>query len=397
MRFVGIDIARNTHFVAIVDETCSVLVKPTAITEDATGYRKLWALLGGPAETLVVMEATGHYWRNLFAWLCSRGLVCAVVNPLRIRRFAQEDLRRAKTDRADALAIARFGALRRPRPAPPPDPVLDNLREVVRLRERLSLDFTSKLRQLHRLLALVFPEFTRLVPSVGSQTVTALLLRYPTARAFREANVQELAGLRCTTRSVVGEKLATTLVTVAKDSVAQHEGAAYEASVRSVCTDVESLREHLHHLDMEIRKRVADHPLVSLLITIDGVGYLTAARLLAHLGDPSHFRSPGALASYVGVVPATNQSGLSRPARAPVTSTGNADVRAFLWMPTLVACQFNPWLRAYYQGLVARGKPRKLAVVAAMRKLLTAVYSVAKHRRPFVPRLAPLASEGQMN
>ena len=56
-------------------------------------------------------------------------------------------------------------------------------------------------------------------------------------------------------------------------------------------------------------------------------------------------------------------------------------------MPTLVATQYNPWLRAYYQRLVARGKPRKLAVVAAMRKLLTAIYSVAKSRRPFIPRV----------
>ena len=56
-------------------------------------------------------------------------------------------------------------------------------------------------------------------------------------------------------------------------------------------------------------------------------------------------------------------------------------------MPTLVATHNNAWLRAYYQRLVARGKPRKLAVVAAIRKLLHAIYSVAKSRRPFVPRV----------
>ena len=57
------------------------------------------------------------------------------------------------------------------------------------------------------------------------------------------------------------------------------------------------------------------------------------------------------------------------------------------WMPTLVAIQRNPWLRAYYQRLVARGKPRKVAVVASMRKIFTAIYSVSKSRRPFIPRL----------
>jgi transposase len=53
-------------------------------------------------------------------------------------------------------------------------------------------------------------------------------------------------------------------------------------------------------------------------------------------------------------------------------------------MPVLSAIRLNPWLRAFYQRLRAAGKPPKLALIAAMRKLLHAVYSVAKHRRPFV-------------
>jgi transposase len=52
----------------------------------------------------------------------------------------------------------------------------------------------------------------------------------------------------------------------------------------------------------------------------------------------------------------------------------------------------NPWLRQYYERLRAGGKPGKVAVIAAMRKLLAAVWSVAKHRRAFVPRLSPDAS-----
>jgi hypothetical protein len=55
-------------------------------------------------------------------------------------------------------------------------------------------------------------------------------------------------------------------------------------------------------------------------------------------------------------------------------------------MPLLTAVRFNPWLRAYYDRLVSRGKPRKVALVAAiMRKMLAAVWSIATNRRPFVP------------
>ena len=67
---------------------------------------------------------------------------------------------------------------------------------------------------------------------------------------------------------------------------------------------------------------------------------------------------------------------------------GNARLRRALWMPTLSAVRVNPWVRAYYQRLRAVGKPAKVALLPAMRKLLTAVYSVARHRRPFT--LAPI-------
>jgi transposase len=68
---------------------------------------------------------------------------------------------------------------------------------------------------------------------------------------------------------------------------------------------------------------------------------------------------------------------------------GNARLRMALWMPVLGAVRRNLWLKAFYDRLVAAGKPPKLALIAAMRKLLHAIYSVAKNRRPFVPIVKP--------
>jgi len=98
MRFIGIDIASEKHFAAGVSAEDQVLFKATPFTEDAEGYAKLVSLLGKPDDALVVMEATGHYWRNLFATLAAHGFSVALLNPLRTRRFAEEDLARTKTD-----------------------------------------------------------------------------------------------------------------------------------------------------------------------------------------------------------------------------------------------------------------------------------------------------------
>jgi transposase len=128
-----------------------------------------------------------------------------------------------------------------------------------------------------------------------------------------------------------------------------------------------------------------------LLTTIDGVGPLTAACLIAELGDPALFRSAGAIATYVGVAPRLRQSGKkSFFSGSPPIPLGNARLRKALWMVVLNAVRCNPWLRQYYERLRAAGKPGKVAVIAAMRKLLVAVWNVATHRRPFVPHLPPI-------
>ena len=78
-------------------------------------------MLGPPGEVLIAMEATGHYWKNLFATLAVAGHAVALLNPLRTHRVAGEELTRTKTDAIDALRIARFAAQKHPAPTPLPD------------------------------------------------------------------------------------------------------------------------------------------------------------------------------------------------------------------------------------------------------------------------------------
>jgi transposase len=386
MRFAGIDIASETHVVAVVGANSEVVIKPMPFAEDAAGYQKLFAVLGAPGDVLVAMEATGHYWKNLFAALATAGFAVALLNPLRTHRFAGEELERTKTDAIDALGIARFAAQKHPPPTPLPDAATEELRELVRLRERLLQDFGDRVRQLHRLVALGFPEFTRYVHSLDSELASALLHDYPTAAAFHGVAVKRLAAVRYDGRHHVGPELARTLIDAAHRSVGRHHGPAYRVQVRYLCEDLDLLRHRLRELDRNSDGKLREHEVGSLLTTIDGIGPTTAARLIAELGDPAHFRTPGALAAYVGVIPGLKQSGKQKRARAGLTPLGNARLRAALWMPTLTAVRKNPWLRAYYEQLRARGKLPKVALVACMHKLLFAVYSVAKHRRPFIPK-----------
>jgi transposase len=387
MRYCGIDIGAEHHVAAIVDEDEQILLRPLRFAEDADGYQSLGESLGAPDEMLVGMEATGHYWQNLFAFLVGRDFRVVLINPLRTRRFAEEDLQRTKTDAIDAVGIARFLRQKRPAPIAVPDEATQELRELVRLRDQLVAQTQEQVNRLHRLVDLGFPELTRLVSDLSGPLATTLLQRYQTARQFASERPRRLAKLVYAGHNIVGDELAQQIVDAAKRSVGAHHGEAYQIQVRYACEQLELLRRQLRKISRDIDGLIDKLELGKLLVTIPGIGPLTAARVLAEAGDLSRFRDGHALASYIGLVPGLRHSGKSIPTHAALAPMGNARLRRGLYMPTLTAVRKNPWLRAFYDRLVKAGKPKKLALVAAARKLVLAIFSVVKNRRPFVARL----------
>jgi len=385
-RYVGLDIGAEAHLLAAVDPEGAVVQRPARLTEDAAGYAQLDALLarlGTPDALLVVCEATGHYWQNVVAHLWAGGWRVAVVNALRASRYAAEELVRTKTDPADALLLAQYGREKRPAPTPVADDATRELTELVRLRARLTQDFGDRVRQLHRAVDLTFPEFTRHVRTLDSELAAAVLARHPTARAFARVGPGELAALVYDGRHKVGDDLARALVAAAKASVGAHHGETYAREVRYACEDLTTLRARLKELEGEVRTLVERHVVGRHLTTIPGVGPITAASVLAEVGDFGRFPDAATLASYAGLVPGLRHSGKRAPLRAGLYPVGNARLRRALYMATLTAVRRNPWLQAFYQRLVKRGKPKLVALTAAMRKLLGAMHSVARRRQPF--------------
>lgn len=384
MRYFGIDVAKKKHAIAGVSDEGTVLLKARTFAEDAEGYAKLRTWLGDAADVVVGLEATGHYWKNLVATLLADGYTVVLINPLRTKRFTEEEMLRAKTDAIDARAIARFLAEKKPQGSRLPDEVTTALRELVHLRDRLVQDLGDRVRQLHRAVDLGFPEFTSLVKDLASARATCLLSRYPTAKAFANARVGAIANLRYDGRHTIGRELAEAIVERAKISVGAHHSDPYQMQVEFFCEDIDAFRKRIKRLEGRIDSTLEGHEVAKLLTSIDGIGPNTAARIVATLGDPADFDSPKALAAFVGVAPGTRHSGNRRPRRAALSKLGAAQLRRMLWMPTLRAIQSNPLIAAYYARLVERGKPPKVAIIAAMRKLLTLVYAIAKRRTPFI-------------
>lgn len=122
-----------------------------------------------------------------------------------------------------------------------------------------------------------------------------------------------------------------------------------------------------------------------LLVSIPGIGRLTAAKLLGEIRNIRDFQSARQLAAYAGLTPRNFFSGTSIHKKALLSKTGNANIRRLLYMAGISAKRWNPIVHAFCQRLLDNGKCPMEVIAAAMHKLLHLAYGVLKHDRPFDP------------
>jgi transposase len=154
--------------------------------------------------------------------------------------------------------------------------------------------------------------------------------------------------------------------------------------VRRVEAHLAWLQNELAGIETDLGNAVRDSPVwratEDLLVSVPGIGKTSARLLIAELPELGRL-DRRQIASLVGVAPINRDSGAFRGRR--MVMGGRADVRTALYMPTITAIRYNPVLKALYQRLTARGKPAKVAITAAMRKLLTFLNAILKTQSPW--------------
>jgi len=150
----------------------------------------------------------------------------------------------------------------------------------------------------------------------------------------------------------------------------------------SILTHIEWLKKEIADLDRDLRQRIEGSPIWrvkdDLLQSIPGVGKVLSATLLAELPELGKLNRRQ-IAALVGVAPFNRDSGNMKGKRC--VWGGRASIRAALYMAALVSTRFNPVISSFYQRLLAKGKAKKVALVACMRRLLTIMNAILKHQR----------------
>ena len=155
-----------------------------------------------------------------------------------------------------------------------------------------------------------------------------------------------------------------------------------------VAAHIAWLEQALKELDTELEQTLRASPLwrerEQLLRSVPGVGPTVSLTLLAHLPELGS-GSVKRVATLVGLAPLNRDSGAWRGSRA--IWGGRRQVRAALYMAALVGVRHNSVLRSFYEGLLARGKPKKVALTACMHKLLTILHALLRDGTPWQPTL----------
>ena len=136
------------------------------------------------------------------------------------------------------------------------------------------------------------------------------------------------------------------------------------------------------HIDKLIASNAKLERNQQLMCSIKGIGKITSQWLLPLLSD-QRFNSAREVGAFLGLAPCHKTSGTTLKTRGKLTGRGNADLRARLYMPAISAATTDPEMRAFYQGLIAKGKPKQLALIAVMRKLAHLCYGVVKNQIPY--------------
>lgn len=391
MFFVGIDIGKRNHEAAVIDEQGQTVGKPIRFSNTKAGSEKLLQFINNhellPDNSMIGLEATGHYWLSVFSFLTALEFNVIPFNPIQSDTLRNFYIRKTKTDTIDAVLIAQVVRMDLPDPAHLPSEDIVRLKQLSRFRYSI-VDQTSDLkRKVIASLDQVFPEYEKLFSDMFGKSSTQLLLQSPLPEDILEIDSKKLIELlnKSSNGRLTIEKSAEKvqqLKELAKDSFGIRVATdIYKLQIQLLLQQILVLEEQLKTVEEEMAELVENQD--QYLTTITGVGPVTAAVIISEVGDIQRFKRPNQLLAFAGLDASVHQSGDFTGTRNKLSKRGSPYLRRAIWQAAFVASVRDPALSLYYQSLRKRGKHHGTAVGAVCRKLVNIIFAVWTKAKPY--------------
>lgn len=407
---VGIDVGAEFSFMTIAKPNGSFFGKPIKIVhDDSDSLERAVAKIEEAQKTCSLeshcfLESTGKYHIPLLRYLEMRGIKCSLVNPIITKSSTNISVRQIHNDKFDSQKIALLGLNRSLKVSVVPSDRVAGLRDLVRDYFCCSDQRTAELLRLTSHLKIMWPQYSKVFSKVSTKVSLAVLDAWPTPEGLLSAKKDDVIELiRTVSRKgeAFAEKKYSALVEAAESArvfgrTLPSDGGRtrrYIEAFRNQDSLVEkTLKEMRELVEAEGSGRIKDR--IELLQTLPGAGFLSAAVLIAEIGDPDAFSNARELTAYFGLDPAVRQSGKFQADRQRMSKRGSRLARRILH---IIAVQnirvgsdgkpVNPPIYEFYRKK-CESKPKLVAMGAVSHKLCKIIFAVLRDNHAYVPRTA---------
>ena len=375
MVYIGIDIAKYSHFASVVSSDGEVIVKPFSFQNSREGFMKLVEEIENFQDCLIGLESTGHYAENLIYFLYERNYKIALINPIQTDSLRDSNIRKTKTDKLDTKLIVECLMLKKYSLVNFQDINIIKLRRLSRFRMELIQQQTRIKTQLTGCLDIVFPELSCFFKgNLHLKTSYALLEKYSSAKSIRSARIDGLTNLLYNnSKGKYNYDDALRLKNLAKDSVGL-DNLSIDLQIKCLITQLRLYKKQIDDIDLGIETLM--EIIDSKIITIPGIGYNLGAMIISEIGDIKRFSNPSKLLAFAGLDPVVKQSGNFQADTLKISKRGSTYLRYAIYRAAFLIIYNNETFHKFYLEKRAQGKTHRVALGHVCNKLVRVIFKI---------------------
>ena len=400
---VGVDISKAVHWARFVDYRGREEGKALAFKSDRKGFESIVArieeicgtkaLLHTYDEVIIGMEPTGHYWKTFANYLIKAGYRVVCVNPAHTKKAKElDDNSQTASDKKDAITIARLMKDGRYFEPYLPQDIYAELRMLSSTRFGAIKRIISIKNTITALLDEYFPEIFTVWGKVLEAKSSRQILKSCPFPAFilatGEAGV--LAEIKKVALKTVGVKKVRKLMEAAKNSVGAEYGLdSARLRLRLLLEELEMYEKHISEIELAMEQTLSGTGYSKQLLSIKGIGVVTAAGFLGEVGDPLRFQNARQIANYAGYNLVEDSSGKNKSGTR-ISKRGRGQLRALLHQMSFSMAGNNAEMNALYKYLTSRPEnplKKKQALVVVSKKIITIIHTLLKKQEVYSSEL----------
>lgn len=387
MIYVGIDVAKEIHYAAIMDSNGVVIVEPFAFSNNADGFKKLTDKLlpFDKNDLLIGLESTGIYSENLIAFLYSNAYPLAVINPIQTSSLRKTSIRKTKTDKIDTFLIIKSLMVNSYHLYSEQDDKSMQLKSLCRYRKNIKKSIARLKTQLNGYINIVFPEYLHFFKSgIHIGTSYAILKLYSSPEEIAALHLTKLSNLlSSSSKGRFGKEEALALKSLAKSSVGV-KNKCINIQISQTISQIELFESQVDEIDIQIISLMQDTD--SVITSVPGISYIDGAMILGEIGNINRFSSPSKLTAYAGLDPSVYQSGNFNASHTKMSKRGSKLLRFALINASWQLSLHDKTFFDYYNLKRSQGLNHYAALGHCASKLIRVIFKLLKFNIPFSPQ-----------